>query len=94
MTNCLWMTQNTTPSDDKAADCLALTDPKFADAPNGDYTLSLKSPAREKGYSNENYLAIVGATDLFDNPRVRFDGIDLGCYECQSGPPATIVIIR
>lgn len=94
MTNCLWVTQSTTPSADKAVNCLALTDPKFTDAPNGDYTLSRKSPAREKGYSGENYLALVGATDFLGNPRVKFDGIDLGCYECQSGPPATIVIIR
>lgn len=86
MTNCLWVTQNTTPSADKAVNCLAQTDPKFTDAQNGDYTLSRTSPARDKGYSDENYLLRVGATDLLGNPRVKFDGIDLGCYECPFGP--------
>ena len=86
MTNCLWVTQNTTPPADKAVDCLALTDPKFTDAQNGDYTLSRTSPARDKGFSDGDYLLRVGATDLLMNPRVKFGGIDLGCYECPFSP--------
>ncbi|MBQ6926607.1 MAG: PKD domain-containing protein [Kiritimatiellae bacterium] len=37
--------------------------------------------------------AVAAEVDLLGNPRVKFHGIDVGCYECQS-LPRTIFIVR
>ena len=37
--------------------------------------------------------AVAAEVDLLGNPRVKFHGIDVGCYECQS-LPRTIIILR
>ena len=38
-------------------------------------------------------LALQPSVDLAGNPRVRFDRIDIGCYECQN-LPATVIVVR
>lgn len=64
--------------------------PKFVDEANGDYTLEVKSPCRERGLTLG--WMTNGSTDLLGNPRVvdvagkafSVDALpDLGCYEIQ-----------
>ena len=73
--------------------------PKFTDAANGDYTLELRSPCRERGLTLDWMTA--GSTDLLGHPRiVGRDGVpfaegalpDLGCYEMQEGIPSGLMI--
>lgn len=53
-------------------------DPRFKDAANGDFTLALNSPCKNKGVM-ESWMD--GAYDLAGNVRVFKDVPDIGCYE-------------
>jgi len=73
--------------------------PKFTDAANGDYTLEVKSPCRDKGLTLDWMTA--GSTDLLGNPRlVDTRGVafspealpDLGCYEIQERKPSGLML--
>lgn len=75
-------------------------EPKFTDAANGDYTLDVKSPCRDKGLTLAWMTS--GSTDLLGNPRVvdtngkAFSVTalpDLGCYEIQDRLPTGLIII-
>ena len=64
--------------------CFQTANPAFTDAPNGDYTLSVSSPLRDKG---ANYLksGACSATDLVGGARIGGSGVDVGAYEYVSG---------
>ena len=73
--------------------------PKFTDAANGDYTLEVKSPCRDKGLTLD--WMTNGSTDLLGNPRVvdiagkafSADALpDLGCYENQERKPSGLML--
>ena len=73
--------------------------PKFTDAANGDYTLEVKSPCRDKGLTLD--WMTNGSTDLLGNPRlVDTRGVafspealpDLGCYEIQERKPSGLML--
>ncbi len=72
----------TTPTNGLTGDGNLDMDPGFADAPGGDYRLSLDSPCRDTGIVQD---WMEGATDLDGKPRRdRFTGrVDRGCYEVQ-----------
>ena len=63
----------------------------FADFAGGDFRLNPSGAAYNAGTLSG--LALQPAIDLAGNPRVAFDKIDAGCYECQD-PPTTVVIFR
>lgn len=67
-----------------------MTDPLFVDGVAGDYRLSDRSSAVNKGL-NQDWMA--GALDLAGNPRIQARRVDLGAYEWIA-PPGTIVAIR
>lgn len=58
-------------------------DPRFVDRANGDYRLLEVSPAVDVGATDvAAWLNLATPdTDLDGNPRVRGNGVDLGCYE-------------
>ena len=60
--------------------CFQTANPAFTDAPNGDYTLSVSSPLRDKG---ADYLktGACSATDLVGGARIGGSGVDVGAYE-------------
>ena len=73
--------------------------PKFVDEANGDYTLEVKSPCRERGLTLG--WMTNGSTDLLGNPRVvdvagkafSVDALpDLGCYEIQERKPSGLML--
>ena len=53
------------------------TDPRFADAENGDFRLLLDSPCIDAG----DTASAQGATDLDGNPRVLDAAVDMGAHE-------------
>lgn len=55
-------------------------DPSFTDSANGDYTLTVASPARDAGATYADTGAI-STTDLAGNERVSGSVVDIGCYE-------------
>ena len=62
-----------------------VADPLFADAANGDWTLSWNSPCVNAG---SNGYVTKGEVDLLGNPRIhrfggraKYDVVDMGCYE-------------
>ncbi len=63
----------------------------FKNFANGDFRLKTGSAAYNGGTLSG--LALQPSVDLADNPRVAFDKIDIGCYECQH-LPATVFIMR
>lgn len=71
------------------ANSCVTTDPKFADAANGDFTLSGSSPCKNAGVA-EPWMA--NATDLAGNARVFGDAPDMGCYEFFSSPGFVISV--
>ena len=99
MTNCLWMTRSGgMPAD--APGCKQVSDMRFVDETNGDLRIVRRSPAFNKGYQDEAYLALVGPVDRNGDPRVyEGDGpakaiIDIGCYECQIPAPGLLMLVR
>ena len=97
MTNCLYsVLSGDLPA--SASGCVHAADPGFANAAAGDYTPAWKSPARNAGRGDADYLAALGPVDLAGNPRVFLrDGqgaIDIGCLECQQASKATLVLVR
>jgi hypothetical protein len=68
--------------------------PKFMDAANGDYTLEVNSPCRDKaltlGWMAEGSTGLLGNPRLVDTRGVAFSPEalpDLGCYEIQERLP-------
>jgi hypothetical protein len=59
-------------------------DPEFTDAPGGDYSISVDSPAVDAGA----FLPSSGTTDLAGEPRAQAGGIDLGAFEVAAPPPS------
>lgn len=57
------------------------TDPRFVDAPGGDFRLRADSPARDAGSNHPD----LGATDLDGRQRVLGGKVDLGAYEFEEG---------
>lgn len=104
MTNCLWVTQS---ADDpieasKVVDGIWLKGRpvRFVDPVKGDYRLQRGSKARNAGYQDDDYIAVVGPIDLNGDPRAyEGDGpakaiIDIGCYECQIPAPGLMMIVK
>ena len=55
----------------------------FADAANGDWTLSVSSPLRDRGI-DPSLCGAVSATDLLGKDRVMGASADIGCYEFEA----------
>ena len=69
-----------------AGDGITVTaDPRFMDAPSGDFRLQPASPCVDAGDNS----AVVGAADLAGGPRVVGGRVDMGAFEC---PPLKLVI--
>lgn len=64
------------------------TDEMFKDFANGNLTPKAKGTLFAKGATP----TIAASADLAGNPRVMFDKIDIGCYECQTKPGFAIVV--
>ena len=74
--------------------CRQVSDMKFVDEANGNYTPKYRSPAYNAGCQEPWLLELVGAKDLAGNTRVFGDGIDIGAFECQKYPPGAIFTVR
>ncbi len=59
--------------------------PLFVDQTNGNLRLQANSPCINAG----NNAAVVGGTDLDDNPRIRGGTVDIGAYEFQN--PTSVI---
>ena len=71
-----------------------VTNMRFADAANGDYTPRTSSALYDAGCQEPWLLSLVGETDLAGNPRVFGVGIDIGAYECQKMKPGAMLLFR
>ena len=71
-------------------DAEASPDDIFKNFARGDFRPRAGSAAYNKGTTSG--LVLLPAVDLAGNPRVMFDRIDIGCYECQSKPGFAIVV--
>ena len=71
-----------------------VSDMKFTDAANRNYTPKYKSVAYNAGCSEPWILELVGDKDLAGNPRVFGEGLDVGAYECQRFPPGAVFTVR
>ena len=99
MTNCLWnVSSGTAPAQGGPVGSRQVDDVRFTDAANGDYTLQRKSPARNAGWNDVEYLEMLGNTDLLGALRVfAGDGVgivDIGCYECSVLAPGMYLFLR
>lgn len=52
------------------------------------------SPIVDKGYEADWLLAAVGGKDVYGNPRVMFDRLDIGSAECQEMGPGFMLFLR
>jgi len=68
-------------------DASALT--VFKDYAGGDFSLAPDGGAFNAGTLTG--LTLQPSVDLAGNPRVAFDKIDVGCYECQTEPSTLII---
>jgi hypothetical protein len=73
--------------------CVSDADVRFRDAALGNFRLRPDSPCRDKG---AGYLAALetAAADLDNNPRIKFDGLDIGCYEIQKNEQGLSILMR
>ncbi|MBQ3343002.1 MAG: hypothetical protein IJG84_13965 [Kiritimatiellae bacterium] len=71
-----------------------VTNMRFADAANGDYTPRTSSALYDAGCQEPWLLSLVGETDLAGNPRVFGAAIDIGAYECQKMKPGAMLLFR
>ena len=71
-----------------------VADMKFADAANGDYTPTTRSPLYDAGCQEPWLLSLVGDKDLGGNRRVFGKCVDIGAYECQLNKPGLMMILR
>ena len=102
MTNCVFgradsyttLDANGYVTNDGVANTWKVSNMKFADAANGDYTPKTSSPLYNAGCQEPWLLALLGETDLAGNPRVFGAGIDIGAYECQRLKPGVMVIVK
>ena len=104
MTNCLWTAQVGENFDFETriigGRLVTTTQLGFTDVEKGDYTIVRKSAARNAGYQDDDYLAMVGPIDLNGDPRVNAGDsperaiIDIGCYECQIPAPGLMMLVR
>ena len=69
----------------------AIEDPLFADPANGDFHSLRKSAVRDAGVTS---AWMSGTTDLDGRPRIDHDTVDVGCYELERIPSATIFLVE
>ena len=102
MTNCVFgradsytkLDANGYVTNNGVANTRKISNMKFMDVANGDYTPKTSSPLYGAGCQEPWLLELVGATDLAGNPRVFGAGIDIGAYECQLRKPGVLVIVE
>ena len=102
MTNCFFekcdtytkLDANGYITNEGVANTRKVSDMKFADAANGNYTPKYRSVAYNAGCSEPWILELVGDRDLAGNPRVFGEGLDVGAYECQRFPPGAVFTVR
>ena len=94
LTNCLFNVADVAADYEGLYNCKQVSDMKFEDAANGDYTPRWKSAAYNAGCREPWIIELVGDKDLAGNKRVFGDGIDIGAYECQKYPPGFSLSIR
>ena len=71
-------------------DADASADDVFEDFAGGYFVPSMFGAAYNKGTTSG--LALLPEVDLAGNPRVFGKGIDIGCYECQRRPGASLIV--
>lgn len=93
---CMWVTDgNPNRSDETASpavNCTKIADPKFVASPGkGEcaYSLRLSSPCRDAGLY---FDWMADAVDMLGNPRVKFDRVDIGAFECCAQYCATFFV--
>ena len=102
LTNCLWTAQSedsSYPFDQARFSGGGLVERAgFVDAAGGDFSLTRRSPARNAGWSDSAYLALVGPVDLAGGDRVYMNDpapqIDVGCFECCLRAAGLVFIFR
>lgn len=62
----------------------------FKDFAKGDFRIGPASPAYNAGTLTG--LVLLPSVDLAGNPRVMFDKIDVGCFECPRRPGLSVVV--
>ncbi len=65
----------------------------FRNLSRGDFRPSSSGAAYNTGLADATGLALLPTVDLAGNPRVAFDRIDVGCYECDA-EPCTLILFR
>ena len=93
LTNCVFTAADVSADSDGMCNCKLVANMKFADAANGDYTPTTRSPLYGAGCQDPWLLLLVGDRDLAGNPRVFGAGIDIGAYECQLNKPGSVLFI-
>ncbi len=63
-------------------------DPRFRDEAKGDYRLTWASACRNAG----DNTFVTWAYDLAGKPRIQFDVVDIGAYECQAAPGFMLIV--
>ena len=94
LTNCIFTASDMADDYQGLYKCRKVSDVKFADAANGDYTPTTRSAAYDAGCQEPWLLSLVGDKDLAGNPRVFGKRVDIGAYECQKLKPGVMLIFR
>jgi hypothetical protein len=70
-----------------------IANPRFTDAPGGDFSLATGSPCRNKA-DRALYTGDLAGIDLAHASRLDGPELDIGCYEYQNHIRPTIFIMR
>lgn len=98
LTNCLWTAQSGSFDQARFSGGGLVERAGFVDAAGGDFRLARSSPARNAGWSDSAYLALVGPADLAGGDRVYMDDpapqIDVGCFEFCRRAAGVVFLFR
>lgn len=93
MTNCVFSASNVAVDSDGYHDCKLAPNFRFGPTDDGgEYDIKKPSAAFNAGVIEDWMLPLLDGCDFAKRPRIKYDKIDVGAFECQFAPPFAVIL--
>ena len=93
MTNCVFSASNVAVDSAGYHDCKLAPNFRFGPTDDGgEYDIKKPSAAFNAGVIEDWMLPLLDGCDFAKRPRIKYDKIDVGAFECQFAPPFAVIL--